>query len=85
MLCFCQPGFGSLLQFGQIFRYTPYKDYIGNDSFSYTISDVNGNLATAAVNISVLSIPPQFVSFPTQLLATEDLMSPRIGYGTMYN
>ncbi|XP_044498159.1 protein GAMETE EXPRESSED 2-like isoform X2 [Mangifera indica] len=76
---FSNPGFGSLLHFGQIFRYTPYKDYIGNDSFSYTISDVNGNLATAAVNISVLSIPPQFVSFPTQLLATEDLMSPRIG------
>ncbi|KAJ0035291.1 hypothetical protein Pint_24479 [Pistacia integerrima] len=76
---FSKPGFGSLLQSGRIFRYTPYKDYIGNDSFSYTISDVNGNLATAAVNISVLSIPPQFVSFPSQLQATEDSISPRFG------
>lgn len=74
-----QPVRGSLLQYGRIFRYTPFKDYIGNDSFSYTIADVNGNLATAAVNISVLSIPPQFVSFPSQLQATEDMISPRFG------
>ncbi|KAK4854944.1 hypothetical protein QYF36_002662 [Acer negundo] len=76
---FSKPGHGSLLQYGQIFRYTPYKDYIGNDTFLYTISDVNGNLATAAVNIYVLSIPPQFVSFPTQLQATEDMITPRFG------
>ncbi|KAL5849425.1 hypothetical protein ACOSQ3_007486 [Xanthoceras sorbifolium] len=76
---YSKPDHGSLLQYGQIFRYTPYKDYIGNDSFLYTISDVNGNLATAAVNISVLSIPPQFVSFPTQLQATEDMITPRFG------
>ncbi|KAK2645593.1 hypothetical protein Ddye_020788 [Dipteronia dyeriana] len=76
---FSKPGHGSLLQYGQIFRYTPIKDYIGNDSFSYTISDVNGNLATAAVNIYVLSIPPQFVSFPAQLQATEDMITPRFG------
>ncbi|KAH9765906.1 protein GAMETE EXPRESSED 2 [Citrus sinensis] len=76
---FSKPVRGSLLQYGRIFRYTPFKDYIGNDSFSYTIADVNGNLATAAVNISVLSIPPQFVSFPSQLQATEDMISPRFG------
>ncbi|KAH9683538.1 protein GAMETE EXPRESSED 2 [Citrus sinensis] len=76
---FSKPVRGSLLQYGRMFRYTPFKDYIGNDSFSYTISDVNGNLATAAVNISVLSIPPQFVSFPSQLQATEDMISPRFG------
>ncbi|KAJ6741152.1 JITTERBUG ISOFORM N [Salix purpurea] len=61
------------------FRYTPYKDYYGNDSFTYTISDVNGNLASASVIISVLNIPPQFFSFPSQLQATEDVMSPRYG------
>jgi len=76
---FCQTGHGSLLQYGRLLRYTPYKDYYGNDSFSYTMSDINGNLATATVNISVLSIPPQFVSSPSELQATEDVVNPRFG------
>ncbi|KAI4317565.1 hypothetical protein L6164_025428 [Bauhinia variegata] len=76
---FSKPDHGSLIQNGRIFRYTPYRNYYGNDSFWYTISDINGNLATATVCISVLSIPPQFVSIPSQLQATEDLISPRFG------
>ncbi|XP_039024925.1 protein GAMETE EXPRESSED 2-like [Hibiscus syriacus] len=76
---FSKPIHGSLLQYGMLFRYTPYKDYFGNDSFLYTISNINGDLATATVKISVLTIPPQFVSFPSQLQATEDLISPRFG------
>ncbi|KAF2300176.1 hypothetical protein GH714_010391 [Hevea brasiliensis] len=71
--------YGSLLQDGHFFRYTPYQNYYGSDSFMYTISDVNGNLASAAVNISVLNIPPQFISSPSQLQATEDMISPRYG------
>ncbi|KAJ9699630.1 hypothetical protein PVL29_005479 [Vitis rotundifolia] len=74
-----EPDHGSLLKYGGLFRYTPYKGFFGNDSFNYTISDVNGNLATGAVHISVLSIPPQFVSFPSQLQAIEDMISPRFG------
>ncbi|GLU08406.1 hypothetical protein SLE2022_253210 [Rubroshorea leprosula] len=78
---FSKPGYGSLLQYGGLLRYTPYKDYTGNDSFLYTMSDINGNLATASVNISVLTIPPQFFSFPSILQATEDILSPRFsGY-----
>ncbi|XP_059632750.1 protein GAMETE EXPRESSED 2 [Cornus florida] len=76
---FSKPDHGSVLQYGRLFRYTPYKGFIGNDSFTYTISDVNSNLASGAVNISVLSIPPQFVSFPSQLQATEDVISPKFG------
>ncbi|KAK5840705.1 hypothetical protein PVK06_009608 [Gossypium arboreum] len=76
---FSKPIHGSLLQYGRLFRYTPYKDYFGNDSFRYTILDINGDLATATVKISVLTIPPQFVSFPSQLQAIEDLISPRFG------
>ncbi|CAN1194423.1 Protein GAMETE EXPRESSED 2 [Linum perenne] len=76
---FSKPGRGSLLLNGHIFRYTPFKDYYGDDSFVYTMSDVNGNLATAVVNISVLSIPPQFISFPSELHATEDQISPQFG------
>ncbi|KAJ9189231.1 hypothetical protein P3X46_000548, partial [Hevea brasiliensis] len=76
---FLKPDYGSLLQDGHFFRYTPYQNYYGSDSFMYTISDVNGNLASAAVNISVLNIPPQFISSPSQLQATEDMISPRYG------
>ena len=75
-----QPDHGSLLQYGGLFRYTPYKGFNGNDSFVYTICDVNGNVASGSVNIDILSIPPQFVSFPSQLHGTEDLISPRFGY-----
>ncbi|XP_037491519.1 protein GAMETE EXPRESSED 2 isoform X3 [Jatropha curcas] len=76
---FSKPDRGSLLQYGHLFRYTPYQGYYGNDSFMYTISDVNGNLASASVNISVSNIPPQFISFPSQLQATEDMLTPRLG------
>ncbi|CAN0923116.1 Protein GAMETE EXPRESSED 2 [Linum grandiflorum] len=76
---FSKPGRGSLLLSGHVFRYTPFKDYYGDDSFIYTMSDINGNLATAAVNISVLSIPPQFISFPSEVHATEDKISPQFG------
>ncbi|CAI8590125.1 unnamed protein product [Vicia faba] len=76
---FSKSDHGSLIQNGRIFRYTPYENYYGNDSFWYTISDINGNLATASVCISVLNIPPQFASVPSQLQATEDLISPRFG------
>ncbi|XP_010547016.1 PREDICTED: protein GAMETE EXPRESSED 2 isoform X2 [Tarenaya hassleriana] len=79
ILDFSHPGHGSLLRYGRLLRYTPFKDFSGNDLFVYTISDVNGNLATAAVNISVLTAPPQFASFPSGLQATEDLISPRFG------
>ncbi|KAM1923418.1 hypothetical protein ACFX15_021336 [Malus domestica] len=76
---YSKPDRGSLLEYGRLLRYTPHKDYYGNDSFVYTMSDINGNLATAAVNIYVLTIPPQFVSFPSELQATEDEISPRFG------
>jgi len=55
------------------------KNFSGNDSFLYTIADINGNLAAATVYIFVLTAPPQFVSFSGGLQATEDLISPRYG------
>ncbi|KAK4737674.1 hypothetical protein R3W88_001371 [Solanum pinnatisectum] len=76
---FSKPGRGSILQYDHLFRYTPFKGFYGKDSFSYTICDVNGNIASGGVDISVLSIPPQFVSVPSQLLAIEDVISPRFG------
>ncbi len=34
--------------------YTPAADYVGADSFTYTISDGNGGTSTAVVNVTVL-------------------------------
>ena len=40
--------------------YTPVLDYVGSDSFTYTVSDGNGGSATAAVSVSIGSVndPP---------------------------
>ncbi|XXG59430.1 hypothetical protein AAC387_Pa04g1522 [Persea americana] len=67
------------MEYGRLFRYTPYKGFYGNNSFSYTFSDKNNNVASGTVNISVLSAPLQFVSLPTLLQATEDVICPRFG------
>ncbi|KAJ0232276.1 Protein GAMETE EXPRESSED 2 [Hirschfeldia incana] len=76
---FSQPGHGSLLRDGNLLRYTPIKDFSGNDSFLYTIVDINGDLGIATVYITILTAPPQFASFSGGLQATEDLTSPRSG------
>ncbi|XP_051127578.1 protein GAMETE EXPRESSED 2 [Andrographis paniculata] len=76
---YSKPGHGSILQYGDLFQYTPFKGFYGNDSFLYTIADVNENRATGAVNLLVLCRPPQFVSVPSNLEATEDLLSPKFG------
>ncbi|KAL8546414.1 hypothetical protein ACS0TY_006225 [Phlomoides rotata] len=65
---------GSLILCGKLFRYTPYKGYYGNDTFSYVMSDVNGNRASGAVNLRILCRPPQFVSIPSNLQAMEDVV-----------
>ncbi|KAL4565769.1 hypothetical protein LXL04_029874 [Taraxacum kok-saghyz] len=75
-----KPRHGSIVLYGETFRYTPYKRYYGNDSFKYSISDANGVLvASSKVNVFVHTVPPQFVSFPTELHADEDMLSPKFG------
>ncbi|KAL3812927.1 hypothetical protein ACJIZ3_014195 [Penstemon smallii] len=76
---YSKPNHGSLLQYGNLFRYTPYKGFYGNDSFSYTISDINGNFASGVVDLLTLCIPPQFVSIPSNLQAIEDVIYPMFG------
>ncbi|KAH6831907.1 hypothetical protein C2S53_012782 [Perilla frutescens var. hirtella] len=79
ILEYSKPWHGSLLLYGSLFRYTPYKDFYGNDNFSYTISDTNGNLASAAVDLLILCRPPLFASIPGSLQAVEDDVSPTFG------
>lgn len=74
-----QPSYGSVLQYGDVLRYTPYKGYYGSDTFMYTFSDVTGITVSASVNLDALPIPPQFVSSPKSLQATEDALSPKFG------
>ncbi|KAG2643553.1 hypothetical protein PVAP13_2KG342700 [Panicum virgatum] len=62
-----------------MYRYTPFDVFFGSDSFSYTISDDNNNVVTATVFISVICRPPQFISLPQKLHATEDTVSPQFG------
>jgi CshA-type fibril repeat protein/VCBS repeat-containing protein len=49
----CQPEHGTVtIVDGQV-QYTPDADYNGTDSFTYTISDANGDTSTATVNLTV--------------------------------
>lgn len=41
------------------FAYTPQRDFLGRDSFTYTMSDADGDRATATVTIDV-NAPPGF-------------------------
>ena len=45
-------GTAEVLADGTI-KYTPNDDYVGTDSFQYTITDSNGNTSTATVNLTV--------------------------------
>ncbi|MGK7894199.1 MAG: Ig-like domain-containing protein [Xenococcus sp. (in: cyanobacteria)] len=38
--------------------YTPSDGYLGNDSFTYTITDTNGETASATVNVAVMNRTP---------------------------
>ncbi len=48
-----QPVHGSAVQSGNSVTYTPSKDYIGTDSFKYTIGDDKGGTASATINITI--------------------------------
>ena len=52
------PANGVVSNAGSSLQYTPAADFTGTDSFSYTISDGNGNEATAAVTVSIEATPP---------------------------
>lgn len=60
---YAQPSHGSLtMNPDGCFTYTPDSDFVGSDSFTYTVSDGNGETATGTVTIVVqalsLNAPP---------------------------
>ena len=54
-----QPANGVVTNFGEFVEYTPNDGFIGQDSFTYTISDGQGGEATAEVRIQVVDTAPE--------------------------
>ncbi|MFS0517930.1 beta strand repeat-containing protein, partial [Nostoc sp. UIC 10607] len=56
---FTQPSQGSLVNNNNgTYTYTPFENYYGSDSFTYTISDGQGGSSTATVNLTINEITP---------------------------
>jgi hypothetical protein len=70
---FFQPAHGTLVQVGTTVTYTPDAGFVGQDSFTYTVFDVNGGAASATATITVQAPgnnPP--VALGEAFLGTED-------------
>ncbi|WP_448566246.1 Ig-like domain-containing protein [Thalassotalea ganghwensis] len=55
---YSEPQHGTLLINNNNLVYTPETSYVGDDSFSYTITDSAGQQASAEVSLSVANLPP---------------------------
>ena len=55
---FTQGAHGTVGFTGGTASYTPATDYVGSDSFTYTITDAHGATATATVNVTVTNLAP---------------------------
>jgi len=52
-----EPDHGTAVALGDHIEYTPDADYVGEDSFDYTVSDGNGGTDTATVSVTVARLP----------------------------
>lgn len=50
---FTQPEHGYVIKYANGLRYTPYTNYFGSDSFTYTIQNPAGDTSTATVTVTV--------------------------------
>ncbi|WP_404306326.1 Ig-like domain-containing protein [Neorhodopirellula lusitana] len=57
-----EPSDGTVTITNNVVTYTPDADFIGTDSFTYTVSDGNGGTDTATVTITVLDFETSTVS-----------------------
>ena len=55
---YTRPAHGTLALEDQVFVYTPETDYVGEDEFTYTLCDPDGNQATARVSLTLLEPTP---------------------------
>ena len=57
---FTQGANGSVADLGNgVLQYTPNADFVGDDSFTYTISDPDGETSSATVDVTVAPAPPE--------------------------
>ncbi|MEU4160347.1 Ig-like domain-containing protein [Actinoplanes sp. NPDC026670] len=59
-----EPGHGTAAVSGDLIRYTPAKDFTGDDRFTYVVSDGAGGKATGTVTVTVTDHRP--VAVPDQ-------------------
>jgi VCBS repeat-containing protein len=65
---------------GTLVSYAPNADFFGTDSFTYTVDDGNGGIATATVNVTVTGVnDPPTVAAPAAIGVVEDVASPLAG------
>ena len=70
------PGHGSAnLNPGGTVHYLPAADYNGLDSFSYTVSDGQGNSATGTVSVTVTPVNDNPVAGPDTLVTSREVPS----------
>lgn len=50
---YTQPEHGYVIKYGTGLRYTPYTDYNGADTFTYTIENADKETATATVDVTI--------------------------------
>lgn len=75
------PMFGTLQGNGANLIYTPMQDFVGNDEFTYSVSDgvLNSNPATVSITIDTAETPNQppsasFTFSPTTPMASETII-----------
>ncbi|MDP3131069.1 MAG: tandem-95 repeat protein [Bacillota bacterium] len=56
ILSFTQPAHGYVIKYASGLRYTPYSNYFGDDSFTYTIQNPAEETSTATVNVTVTAV-----------------------------
>ncbi len=66
------PAHGTaVIVLGEI-KYTPNENYVGEDSFSYTVSDGNGGTDTALVYVTVTNVNDAPTALPDEATCAED-------------
>ncbi|QDV25787.1 Ig-like domain-containing protein [Aureliella helgolandensis] len=67
-----QPTFGAIVIVGGQVQYTPTANFNGSDSFTYTVTDTAGDLATASVDVTINSVNDAPVSVDDLVTTSED-------------
>src|SRR5204862_7226838 len=73
-----QGAHGSVGFTGSVATYTPATDYVGSDSFTYTVTDANGGTGTATVHVTVTNLAPaandDAISTPSNAAGSVDVL-----------